>query len=131
MGGSVGPSAETWTFLGPVRHRRIAVVRTLSPNWRDSPDTLSGNLGAVQPRQLTKSRGCMSESSIGVRPRRRLRTPRSAPRKPAKQSRIPPPSVDAEPAHPRLTACPLLADFWTRARDLPSLELEAPRWRSL
>ena len=27
MGGSVGPSAETWTFLGPVRHRRIAVVR--------------------------------------------------------------------------------------------------------
>ena len=43
MGGSVGPSAETWTFLGPVRHRRIAVVRTLSPNWRDSPDTLSGS----------------------------------------------------------------------------------------
>ena len=37
MGGSVGPSAETWTFLGPVRHRRIAVVRTLSPNWRNSP----------------------------------------------------------------------------------------------
>ena len=27
VGGSVGPSAETWTFLGPVRHRRIAVVR--------------------------------------------------------------------------------------------------------
>ena len=80
MGGSVGPSAETWTFLGPVRHRRIAVVRTLSPNWRDSPDTLSGNLGAVQPRQLTKSpsRGCMGASSIDVRSRRRLRAPRSA-----------------------------------------------------